>query len=149
MPAFVFAAPRFGGSSIDYRSDLCVDLDQELHPGDQGLNIRKCTRTVSVATLLGDRAGPSRRRRPGDTNRQDVGTVSLLQNASGRACPHNHAVGKCEPPSFDSAGPHFNPGNTHMALWRGLVMLATCRTCTFRRPARSKSNWLIRQSPKA
>jgi Cu-Zn family superoxide dismutase len=25
---------------------------------------------------------------------------------------HIHAVGKCEPPSFDSAGPHFNPGNT-------------------------------------
>jgi Cu-Zn family superoxide dismutase len=91
------------------------------------LNIRKCTRTVSVATLLGDVAGPSRRR-PGDTNRQDVGTVSLLQtpardlaqasaqgNASGRACPHHHAVGKCEP-SFGSAGPHFNPGNTHHGI---------------------------------
>ena len=94
MPALVFAAPRFGGSSIDYRSDLCVDLDQELHPGDQGLNIRKCTHTVSVATLLGDRAGPSRRRRPGDTNRQDVGTVSLLQNASGRACPPHSCRGQ-------------------------------------------------------
>jgi superoxide dismutase, Cu-Zn family len=25
---------------------------------------------------------------------------------------HIHAVGKCDAPSFDSAGPHFNPGNT-------------------------------------
>ena len=118
------------------------------------MNILKYARivsaTASLATaLVRPAAAQSATALLRDTNRQDVGTVSLLQNASGRACPHNHAVGKCEPPSFDSAGPHFNPGNTHMALWRGLVMLATCRTCTFRRPARSKSNWLIRQSPKA
>jgi Cu-Zn family superoxide dismutase len=24
---------------------------------------------------------------------------------------HIHAVGKCDPPDFASAGPHFNPGN--------------------------------------
>jgi Cu-Zn family superoxide dismutase len=28
-------------------------------------------------------------------------------------------VGKCEPPSFDSAGPHFNPGNTHHGFMAG------------------------------
>jgi len=28
-------------------------------------------------------------------------------------------VGKCEPPSFDSAGPHFNPGNTHHGIMVG------------------------------
>ena len=26
---------------------------------------------------------------------------------------HIHTVGKCEPPSFDSAGPHFNPDGKH------------------------------------
>ena len=32
---------------------------------------------------------------------------------------HIHAVGKCEPPSFDSAGAHFNPGNTHHGIMVG------------------------------
>jgi Cu-Zn family superoxide dismutase len=32
---------------------------------------------------------------------------------------HIHAGGKCEPPSFDSAGPHFNPGNTHHGIMVG------------------------------
>ncbi|MGD9502412.1 MAG: superoxide dismutase family protein, partial [Methyloceanibacter sp.] len=29
---------------------------------------------------------------------------------SGEHAFHIHAVGKCEPPDFKSAGPHFNPG---------------------------------------
>jgi hypothetical protein len=29
------------------------------------------------------------------------------------------AVSKCEPPSFDSAGSHFNPGNTHHGIMAG------------------------------
>ena len=53
---------------------------------------------------------------------KDVGTVTLTQTRTGvrlalalKGLPpgvhafHLHAVGKCEPPGFTSAGPHFNP----------------------------------------
>jgi Cu-Zn family superoxide dismutase len=53
---------------------------------------------------------------------KDVGTVTLTQTPGGvrlrlalTGLPpgehafHMHAVGKCEPPGFTSAGPHFNP----------------------------------------
>jgi Cu-Zn family superoxide dismutase len=33
---------------------------------------------------------------------------------------HIHAVGKCDAPSFDSAGPHFNPGNVHHGIMSGV-----------------------------
>jgi Cu-Zn family superoxide dismutase len=55
---------------------------------------------------------------------KDVGTVTLTQTPDGvrlrlalMGLPpgehafHVHAVGKCEPPGFTSAGPHFNPAN--------------------------------------
>ena len=29
---------------------------------------------------------------------------------------HIHSVGRCDPPAFESAGPHFNPGNTQHGL---------------------------------
>jgi Cu-Zn family superoxide dismutase len=54
---------------------------------------------------------------------KDVGKVTLTQTqagvrlqlalnglAPGEHAFHVHAVGKCEPPGFTSAGPHFNPG---------------------------------------
>ena len=101
------------------------------------MNILKCARTVSVTALLAialvrPAAAQSANALLRDTNRQDVGTVSLLQTSAGvllklslKGMPpgehavHVHAVGKCEPPSFDSAGPHFNPGNTHHGIMVG------------------------------
>src|SRR5262249_27301440 len=59
-----------------------------------------------------------------DTTGQDVGTISLSQTPAGvllklslkRLPPGEHAfhfpaLGKCEPPSFQSAAANFNPTN--------------------------------------
>jgi Cu-Zn family superoxide dismutase len=60
-----------------------------------------------------------------DASGEEVGTATLTATPSGAmldlkltAVPpgvhalHIHAVGKCEPPKFESAGPHFNPDQT-------------------------------------
>jgi superoxide dismutase, Cu-Zn family len=101
------------------------------------MNIVARARAISVAALLvtalaGSAAAQSANAQLKDTNRQDVGTVSLLQTPAGvllklslKAMPsgehafHIHAVGKCDPPSFESAGPHFNPSNAHHGIMVG------------------------------
>jgi superoxide dismutase, Cu-Zn family len=60
---------------------------------------------------------------------KQVGTVSIEHMASatlfllnlhdlppGVHAIHIHAVGQCDPPSFDSAGPHYNPQNTQHGM---------------------------------
>jgi Cu-Zn family superoxide dismutase len=60
-----------------------------------------------------------------DASGKEIGTAKLMATPSGAlltlsltaATPrvhalHIHAVGKCEPPKFESAGPHFNPDQT-------------------------------------
>lgn len=67
-----------------------------------------------------------------DKSDKDVGVAELSQTPAGvliklslKGMPagdhafHIHNVGKCEPPSFESAGPHFNPGNTHHGILSG------------------------------
>ncbi len=67
-----------------------------------------------------------------DKSGKEVGTVDLLQTPAGvllklalKGVPagehafHIHAVGKCDPPSFDSAGPHFNPTNEKHGMLSG------------------------------
>jgi Cu-Zn family superoxide dismutase len=60
-----------------------------------------------------------------DASGKDVGTATFSTTPSGALLDlkldgvppgvhalHIHAVGKCEPPDFKSAGPHFNPDQT-------------------------------------
>jgi Cu-Zn family superoxide dismutase len=51
---------------------------------------------VGHATLIGTKGGV-------------LITLDLTAVPAGERAIHIHAVGKCEPPKFESAGPHFNP----------------------------------------
>jgi Cu-Zn family superoxide dismutase len=42
--------------------------------------------------------------------------LDLTAIPAGEHAFHIHAVGKCEPPKFESAGPHFNPDETKHGL---------------------------------
>jgi superoxide dismutase, Cu-Zn family len=69
--------------------------------------------TVDLRNARGQVAGHA-------TLAQESGGVRLRVDVTGLAPGahgiHIHAVGKCEPPSFDSAGPHFNPDGKHHGL---------------------------------
>src|SRR3984893_8876072 len=67
-----------------------------------------------------------------DAKGRDVGVASFTQTPAGvlirlsvRSMPGGehafrvHAVGKCEPPDFASAGGHFNPTDTHHGIMSG------------------------------
>src|SRR2546427_5360595 len=72
---------------------------------------------------------PSARAQPKDAQANVVGTATLSEVPSGVRVSlrvngpkpgehgfHIHAVGRCEPPDFMSAGPHFNPFGKHHGL---------------------------------
>lgn len=72
------------------------------------------TATVELRTPAGQSVGTARFTQVGSV-------VRILLEARGLPpglhAVHIHAVGKCDPPDFNSAGPHFNPTNKqHGAL---------------------------------
>jgi Cu-Zn family superoxide dismutase len=88
---------------------------------------------LSVPAMIAVEAAETAKAMLKDAKGQDVGSVSLIQTPAGvllqlslKGVPagehafHIHAVGKCEPPGFDSAGGHFNPANAHHGMMSGL-----------------------------
>ena len=81
---------------------------------------------LAVPPITGAVAAETAKAMLKDAKGQDVGSVSFTQTSAGvllqislKGVPmgehafHIHAVGKCEPPNFESAGGHFNPTNVH------------------------------------
>ena len=101
------------------------------------MNILKWLGTIASAALLATglalpAAAETGKAALQDKSGKDVGSVELSQTPAGvllklslKGLPagahavHIHAVGKCEPPSFESAGPHFNPANTKHGMLSG------------------------------
>jgi superoxide dismutase, Cu-Zn family len=87
---------------------------------------------LSVLPIIAVEAAETAKAMLKDAKGQDMGSVSLMQTSAGvllqlslKGAPagehafHIHAVGKCEPPGFDSAGGHFNPGNARHGMMSG------------------------------
>jgi Cu-Zn family superoxide dismutase len=93
------------------------------------MRIRTCLGTAGIAVLLtSGLALPAATAETGEavlkgTDNKDIGKAELTQTPAGvliklsvKGLPpgehafHIHAAGKCEPPSFETAGGHFNPG---------------------------------------
>jgi superoxide dismutase, Cu-Zn family len=101
------------------------------------MTILKYIGTMGTAALLSaalamPAAAQSAKAALKDKSGKDVGSVDLSQTPGGvliklslKGMPagehafHIHAVGKCEPPAFESAGPHFNPDNKHHGILSG------------------------------
>jgi superoxide dismutase, Cu-Zn family len=91
--------------------------------------VRTFALALALAAPLGATAAPAARAVLKDAQGKEVGSatfeeadggvavaVRLSGLAPGKHGFHVHAVGKCDPPDFKSAGPHFNPGKRKHGL---------------------------------
>jgi Cu-Zn family superoxide dismutase len=87
---------------------------------------------LSVPPIIAVEAAETAKAMLKDAKGQDAGSVSFIQTpagvllqlslkdvAAGEHAFHIHAVGKCEPPGFETAGGHFNPANAHHGMMSG------------------------------
>jgi superoxide dismutase, Cu-Zn family len=85
--------------------------------GITGDSVRDTTRAVGDTTQAATAAVQ-------DAGGRQLGTITLTEGKDGISVSgeitglppgnhgfHVHAVGRCDPPGFESAGPHWNPGN--------------------------------------
>jgi Cu-Zn family superoxide dismutase len=96
------------------------------------ISVLTAVAALSVTPAIVVEAAETAKAMLNDASGQDAGSVSLTQTPAGvlvqlslKGVPagehafHIHAVGKCEPPKFESAGGHFNPANAHHGMMSG------------------------------
>lgn len=109
VPALALAACA-ENEPVDPNADANIDL-----PAIEPANAAANTADAKPAAVTVDFLGGDRVARGTVTAADSPGGLTLtlagMNLPAGTHGIHLHMTGKCEPPRFDSAGPHFNPAN--------------------------------------